>query len=53
MGDLLIPTSELIGGAHDKVVVEGPQPAKLGEGVAAGAHEVVQGSVECQVVGIP
>lgn len=53
IGDLQVPTSELIGGAHDKVVLEGSQPAKLGEGVAAGAHEVVQGSIKCQVVGIP
>lgn len=53
MGGLHIPTLELVGGAHNKVVVKGPWPAKLGEGVATGAHEVVQGSIKCQVVGIP
>lgn len=52
MGDLRIPAPELIGGAHDEVVVEGPRKAELSKDVAAGAHEVVQGSVECQVVGI-
>lgn len=53
VGYFQVPTLELVGSAHNEVVVDGPQPARLGQGIAASAHEVVQGSVKCQVVGIP
>lgn len=53
VGDLQVPTLELVGSTHDEVVLEGPRPARPGQGVAAGAHEVVQGSVKRQVVGVP
>lgn len=53
IGGLQVSAAELVGGAHDEVIFWGPQPTRLGQGVGAGAHEVVQGSVECQVMGVP
>ena len=53
VGGLQVSTAELVGGAHKEVILQGLQQARPGEDVGAGAHEVVQGSIECQVVGVP
>lgn len=50
---LQVPIAKFIGDTHDEVVFPGPKLARSTQDVAAGAHEVVQGSVECQVVGVP
>lgn len=47
VGDFQVTITYLIGGAHDKVVLLRFGPARLGQYISAGAHEVMQSSIEC------
>lgn len=52
VGDFQVAIMYLVGGAHDEVVLLRFRPARLGQYISAGAHEMMQSPIERQVVGV-
>lgn len=52
IGDFQVAITDLIGDTHNKVIFLNIGPARPGQYISAGAHKIMQSSIECQVVGV-